>query len=105
MSEAELASFNAVMQLPPENWKAQRAVIEAMQIKRGAVVEKTEGTGMGELIGDDGDAGKRNSEGLPQTLTMSEFQSMMGTEKYRKDPAYAARVDAIRRASKQAGIA
>lgn len=104
MSEAELASFNAVMQLPPENWKAQRAVIEAMQIKRGAVVEKTEGTGMGELIGDDGEAGKRNSEGLPQTLTMAEFQSMMGTEKYRKDPAYAARVDAIRRASKQAGI-
>lgn len=43
--------------------------------------------------------------GLPQTLTMAEFQSMMGTEKYRKDPAYAARVDAIRRASKQAGIA
>ena len=105
MSETELASFNAVMQLPPEHWQAQRAVIEAMQIRRGAVVEKAEGTGMGELIGDTGEAGNRNSEGLPQTLTMAEFQNLMGSDKYRKDPAYAARVDDVRRASKQAGIA
>lgn len=105
MDEKELASFNAVMQLPPEHWQAQRAVIEALQIRRGAVQVETEGTGMGKLIGDDGEAGARNSEGLPQTLTMAEFQNMIGSEKYRKDPQYAARVDAVRRASKQAGIA
>lgn len=105
MSETELASFNAVMQLPPEHWQAQRAVIEAAQIRRGAAVQKVEGTGMGALIGDEGSAGSRGSEGVPGTLTMAEFQNLMGTEKYRTDPQYAARVDAVRRTSKQNGIA
>lgn len=105
MSETDLASFNAVMQLPPEHWQAQRAVIEAIQIKRGAVKIETEGTGMGQLIGDDTTAGGSPTAGLPQTLTMAEFQGIMGSEKYRKDPQYAARIDAVRRASKQAGIA
>lgn len=105
MSETDLASFNAVMQLPPEHWQAQRAVIEAIQIKRGAVKTETEGTGMGQLIGDDTTAGGSTKSGLPQTLTMAEFQGIMGSEKYRKDPQYAARIDAVRRASKQAGIA
>lgn len=105
MSETDLASFNAVMQLPPEHWQAQRAVIEAIQIKRGAVKTETEGTGMGQLIGDDTTAGGSPTAGLPQTLTMAEFQGIMGSEKYRKDPQYAARIDAVRRASKQAGIA
>lgn len=105
MSDTDLASFNAVMQLPPEHWQAQRAVIEAIQIKRGAIKEETEGTGMGQLIGDDTTAGGSPTAGLPQTLTMAEFQGIMGSEKYRKDPQYAARIDAVRRASKQAGIA
>ena len=105
MSETDLASFNAVMQLPPEHWQAQRAVIEAIQIKRGSVKTETEGTGMGQLIGDDTTAGGSQTAGLPQTLTMAEFQGIMGSEKYRKDPQYAARIDAVRRASKQAGIA
>lgn len=105
MSETDLASFNAVMQLPPEHWQAQRAVIEAIQIKRGAVKTETEGTGMGQLIGDDTTAGGSPTAGLPQTLTMAEFHGIMGSEKYRKDPQYAARIDAVRRASKQAGIA
>lgn len=105
MSETELASFNAVMQLPPEHWQAQRAVIEATQIRRGAAVKEADGTGMGKLIGDDSAAGERSVTGLPQTLSMTEFQNLMGTEKYRKDAAYAAQVDAVRRASKQAGIA
>lgn len=105
MSETDLASFNAVMQLPPEHWQAQRAVIEAIQIKRGAVKTDTEGTGMGQLIGDDTTAGGSPTAGLPQTLTMAEFQGIMGSEKYRKDSQYAARIDAVRRASKQAGIA
>lgn len=105
MSETDLASFNAVMQLPPEHWQAQRAVIEAIQIKRGAVKTETEGTGMGQLIGDDTAAGSGPTAGLPQTLTMAEFQGIMGSEKYRKDHQYAARIDAVRRASKQAGIA
>lgn len=105
MSETDLASFNAVMQLSPEYWQAQRAVIEAIQIKRGAVKTETEGTGMGQLIGDDTAAGGSPTAGLPHTLTMAEFQGIMGSEKYRKDPQYAARIDAVRRASKQAGIA
>lgn len=105
LSESELESFNAVMQLPPEHWKAQRAVIEAIQIRRGAATVATSGTGMGELVGDAGEAGNRNSEAVPQKLTMAEFQALMGSEKYRKDPAYAARIDAVRRASKQSGIA
>lgn len=105
MSDSELASFNAVMSLPPTHWAAQRAVIEALQIKRGAVTEKAEGTGMGKLIGDDGEAGSRATGGLPSTLTMAEFHAQMATDKYRKDPQYAARIDAIRRASKQSGIA
>lgn len=105
MSETELSSFNAVMQLPPEHWQAQRAVIEAIQIKRGAVKTEQDGTGMGQLIGDDAVAGSKPNAGLPQTLTMAEFQTIMGSEKYRKDSQYAARIDAVRRASKQSGIA
>lgn len=105
MDEKSLASFNAVMSLPPEHWAAQQAVIEALKIKQQAADTKANGTGMGALIGDEGGVSQKGGEGLPAVLTRAQFQELMFSEKYKSDTAYAARVDAIRRASAEKGIA
>lgn len=99
MSEQELASFNAVMSLPPEHWVAQKAVIQAIQMRRTAAQGDTSTDAPVKLIGDDSGAGARSSEGMPSTLTRDEFQQIMMTEKYRTDRGYAAKIDAIRSAS------
>lgn len=104
MDEKSLASFNAVMSLPSEHWSAQHAVIEALKIKQQAADTEANGTGMGKLIGDDGSPSPSAPEGVPAVLTRSQFQELMFSEKYKTDPAYAARVDAIRRASADKGI-
>lgn len=105
MDEKSLASFNAVMSLPSEHWAAQQAVIEALKIKQQAADAEANGTGMGKLIGDEGSQSPSAHEGIPAVLTRSQFQELMFSEKYKTDPAYAARVDAIRRASAEKGIA
>lgn len=105
MDEKSLASFNAVMSLPPEHWAAQQAVIEALKIKQQAADTEANGTGMGTLIGDEGGVSQKGGEGLPAVLTRAQFQELMFSEKYKSDAAYAARVDAIRRASAEKGIA
>lgn len=101
LSDSELQQFNAVMNLPVEHYAAQRAVVEALQIKRKAAVGEAEGDKVVRLP-TDGTSGAEKSQGsLPASLTREEFQSLFNSEKYRKDPAWAAAVDNIRRATQQ----
>lgn len=104
LSESELASINAVMTLPPEHWQAQKAMLQALQIKRDAAIREAEGDSSVTLIGDAGDGSGKPAVGLPQTLTRAEFQQEMFSERYLTDPAYADQIDAIRQRSAEQGI-
>lgn len=104
LSEAELGQFNAVMQLPPQHYQAQRAVIEALKIKQSAAVAAANGDKSVTLPTDSGDSSANRSAGLPATLTREEFQLAMRTERYQTDRKYAEAIDNIRRASQKKGI-
>lgn len=104
LSEEDLSQFNAVMQLPPQHYKAQRAVIEALKIKQGAAVKEAEGDSEVKLPTDGSEAAQGPTGALPATLTRQQFQQTMATERYRKDPKYAMAIDNIRRASQKQGI-
>lgn len=104
LSEAELGQFNAVMQLPPQHYQAQRAVIEALKIKQGAAVAAANGDKSVTLPTDSGDSSGNRPAGLPATLTKEEFQLAMRTERYQTDRKYAEAIDNIRRASQKKGI-
>lgn len=96
LSEPELAQFNAVMQLPAEHYQAQRAVVEALQIKRAAALQQANGDTEIRLPTDGAQGSTSHKQGLPATLTRQEFQQLMFTDKYKSDPAYAQQIDAIR---------
>lgn len=104
LSEAELGQFNAVMQLPPQHYQAQRAVIEALKIKQGAAVAAANGDKSVTLPTDSGDSSGNRTGGLPASLTKEEFQLAMRTERYQTDRKYAEAIDNIRRASQKKGI-
>lgn len=104
LSEAELAQFNAVMQLPPEHYAAQRAVVEALQIKRQAALQQANGDSRVTLPTDGAAAPERTAAGLPESLTRAQFQDIYTSVRYKTDVAYAAQIDNIRRASQKRGI-
>lgn len=104
LPEPELAAFNAVMSLPAEHWVAQKAVLQTLLAKHQAAQADAQGDGSVTLLGDEGAASGATTGGLPKTLTRSEFQQLMFSDKYRKEPEYARQVDAIRQKSQQAGI-
>lgn len=104
LSEQELSQFNAVMQLPPQHYAAQRAVVEALKMKQAAAQSAQDGDSQVTLPTDGSAAPQRSGDALPSTLTMAEFQATMATVRYKKDPAYAQAIDNIRRASKAKGI-
>ncbi|UOW66391.1 scaffolding protein [Aeromonas phage vB_AspA_Tola] len=104
LPEQELAAFNAVMSLPAEHWMAQKTVLQALMSKRQAALAESQGDGSVNLLGDDTSQAKAPVTGLPQTLTRSEFQSLMFSERYQNDSAYASQVDAIRLKSQKSGI-
>lgn len=104
LNENELAQFNAVMQLPPEHYAAQRAVVEALQIKRQAALHKANGDERVTLPTDGSAAPERASNSLPESLTRAQFQDIYGSVRYKTDPTYAAQIDNIRRASQKRGI-
>lgn len=100
LSEGEITQFNAVMNLPMEHYVAQRAVVEALQLKRLAGIGDTNGHKTVRLLSDEGSqssGGSQQSNSLPQSLTREEFQSLFSSERYRKDPKWAESVDAVRR--------
>ncbi|MGL6013385.1 MAG: hypothetical protein ACRC0J_18055, partial [Shewanella oncorhynchi] len=97
LSEDELASFNAVMQLPAEHFVAQRMVTEALKSRYQAAT-KEQGSDAIKLLSDDGGTTTSSiSEGLPQTLTKEQYQAQLFTDRYKKEPEYAAAIDNIRR--------
>lgn len=104
LPEQELAAFNAVMSLPAEHWAAQKAVLKTLMAQRQASLAEAQGDGAVKLLGDDPAQQVAVKDGLPSTLTRSEFQELMHSDRYRKEGDYAARVDAIRRNSMQSGI-
>lgn len=104
LNENELAQFNAVMQLPPEHYAAQRAVVEALQIKRQAALQKANGDERVTLPTDGSAAPERQSGGLPESLTRAQFQEIYASARYRTDANYATQIDNIRRASQKRGI-
>lgn len=99
MQEADLANFNAVMQLPAEHYQAQRAVVEALQIKRQNALKAAGGDEVVTLLSDSGSTGKAATGAVPATLSRQEFQTLMFSDKYKSDPAYAAQIDNVRRAT------
>lgn len=101
LSEAELNQFNAVMNLPVEHYAAQRAVVEALQLKRKAAVGEAEGDSIVRLPTDGASGSGKSKDALPASLTREEFQALFNSERYRKDPAWANQVDAIRRSTQQ----
>lgn len=104
LKEEELAQFNAVMQLPPEHYAAQRAVVEALQIKRQAALQQANGDSRVTLPTDGVAAPDRTAAGLPESLTRAQFQDIYTSVRYKTDAAYAAQIDNIRRASQKRGI-
>lgn len=101
LSEAELTQFNAVMNLPVEHYAAQRAVVEALQLKRKAAVGEAEGDSIVRLPTDGASGSGKSKDALPTSLTREEFQALFNSERYRKEPAWANQVDAIRRSTQQ----
>lgn len=104
LPEQELAAFNAVMSLPAEHWAAQKAVLKTLMSQRQASLAESQGDGAVKLLGDDSAQQVSVKDGLPSTLTRSEFQELMHSDRYRKEGDYAARIDSIRRSSMQSGI-
>ncbi|QHJ81057.1 MAG: hypothetical protein [Bacteriophage sp.] len=104
MSEQELSQFNAVMQLDGKHYQAQRAVVEALQIKHSAHQQKLNGDPSVTLPTDEGSGAHRSTDSLPETLTKAQAQEIWRSERYKKDPKYAEAVDNIRRASQKRGI-
>lgn len=102
MTEAEQANFNAVMQLPVEHYQAQRAVVEALQIKRSAALKASGGDETVTLLSDQGSASKPDTGAVPATLSREEFQKLMFSDKYKSNPQYAAAIDNVRRATQAA---
>lgn len=97
LDDAQLAQFNAVMSLPVEHYPAQRAVVEALKIKRDAQIKAAEGDSQVTLPTDGaGESSRSNSGALPASLSRAEFQELMFTDRYKKDPQYAQQVDKIR---------
>lgn len=103
LSDKELASFNAVMALPPEHFEAQRMVTEALKSRYTAAIKDGQSDTI-KLITDEGENSDPAGDGLPSTLTKQQFQQLMKSEKYNKDPEYAHRIDSIRRASYAKGL-
>lgn len=104
LSEQELSQFNAVMQLDGKHYQAQRAVVEALQIKHSAHQQKLNGDPSVTLPTDEGSGANRSTDSLPETLTKAQAQEIWRSERYKKDPKYAEAVDNIRRASQKRGI-
>lgn len=102
LSEGEIANLNAVMQLPVEHYQAQRTVIEALQVKRLKATAEAAGDTEVTLLTDSGSPSKASTGALPASLTREEFQALFNSERYGKDPKWAAQVDGIRRRSQQA---
>lgn len=101
LGESDIAQFNAVMSLPAEHYKAQRAVVEALQLKRLHGLGDANGDPAVKLLTDSGGTGTvRETGGIPATMTREQFHAAMFDERYRKDPKYQAAVDA----SRQRGI-
>lgn len=96
LSEAELMQFNAVMTLDGEHYQAQRAVVEALQIKRLAGIGDKEGDQRVTLLSDSGGGEKPSGDALPSSLTREEFQALFTSPRYSKDKQWAAQVDSIR---------
>ncbi|URY99230.1 hypothetical protein 6939_0051 [Klebsiella phage 6939] len=97
LDDAQLAQFNAVMSLPAEHYQAQRAVVEALQLKRDAQIKAAEGDQSVTLPTDGaGESNRSNSGALPASLSRAEFQELMFSERYKKDAQYAQQVDKIR---------
>lgn len=97
LDDAQLAQFNAVMSLPVEHYQAQRAVVEALKIKRDAQVKSVEGDSQVTLPTDGaGESSRSNSGALPASLSRAEFQELMFTDRYKKDAQYAQQIDKIR---------
>lgn len=97
LDDAQLAQFNAVMSLPVEHYPAQRAVVEALKIKRDAQIKAAEGDSQVTLPTDGaGESSRSNSGALPASLSRAKFQELMFTDRYKKDPQYAQQVDKIR---------
>lgn len=102
LSDTELEQVNSVMSLPVEHYAAQRMVIEALQIKRQTAQGKADGDSAVVLPTDGAaPAGGSQKDSIPSRLTREEFQTLMNTERYRKDPAYANAVDNVRRATQK----
>lgn len=103
MSEGELAQFNAVMQLGSEHYTAQKTVVEALQLKRLHGLGEKAGDQAVTLLTDSGGNSGKPTDGLPNSLSMSEYHSLMQSQRYKTDKAYELAVDNLRRASKAAG--
>lgn len=99
LSEGELAQFNAVMTLPGEHYQAQRAVVEALQIKRLAGIGDTQGDQQVTLLSDSGGGSKPKGDALPSQLSREEFQALFTSPRYNKDKQWATQVDRIRDAT------
>lgn len=102
LNDSEIANLNAVMSLPVGHYQAQRAVIEALQIKREKALADAGGDTSVTLLTDTGGSNKSSTGALPQSLTREEFQALYTSERYAKDPQWAAQVDNIRRRSQAA---
>lgn len=101
LPENEIAQFNAVMSLPAEHYQAQRAVVEALQLKRLHGMGEKGGDPSVELLSDGGSASTvRDTGGVPAQMTREQFHEAMYDPRYRNDPKYQAAVDA----SRQRGI-
>ncbi|QGH45092.1 capsid and scaffold protein [Ralstonia phage Reminis] len=97
LDDAQLSQFNAVMSLPVEHYQAQRAVVEALKIKRDAQIKAAEGDSQVTLPTDGlGESSRSNSGALPASLSRAEFQELMFSDRYKKEPQYAQQVDKIR---------
>lgn len=103
LSDAELESFNVVMALDGKSFAAQRLVTEAL-VARYQAANKAEESDVIKLLTDTGGAADAPSSDLPSKLSREEFQALLVTEKYKKDPVYAAAIDNIRRASAAKGL-
>lgn len=103
MTEGELAQFNAVMQLGSEHYTAQKTVIEALQLKRLHSLGEKAGDQAVTLLTDSGSGGGKPTDGLPASLSMTEYHQLMQTTRYKTDKTYELAVDNLRRVSKAAG--
>lgn len=96
LSDEGVAEFNAAMGLGAEHYRVQRLVVEALMMKKQMSDKSANGDQSVILETDKGSNATNAASGVPATLTRQEFQALLFTDRYKKDKAYAAQVDAVR---------